>query len=472
MNGHEVQYRIPPNVKVLGLKYRETRYNTEKIGQFSCNDPFFDRLYDKSYNTLNVNLRDAIQDPDRERAQWWGDAVILMGEILYSCDNNGILAIQKAIHNLVDWQKTDGVLYSPVPAGKWDTELPAQMLASIGKKGFWNYYRYTGDSTLMRYVYPAVKKYLRLWEMGKDGLVVHRRGGWDWLDWGDDIDAPLIDNAWYYMALEAASGMAELASDPEELKVYQARMRSIKDNYNKNFWKDSAYISPENKGVIDDRGNGLAVVAGLADPGQFEAIKKVLGREFHASPYMEKYILESFFLMHDATAGLARMKKRYANMVESKLTTLWEGWGIGSEGYGGGSYNHGWSGGPLTLLSQYVAGIAPDGLAYNTFRIMPQPGNLQEFHCTTPTVKGNITVDFKLDPDKKLHMTVTIPPNTLATVGVPGVQSGLSEISVNGKLVVKNGKEIERIPAVKFTGVDKEYFLFTARPGKWDFILF
>src|SRR5258708_6759087 len=345
MNGHEVQYRIPAGVKILSLKYRETRYNTERVGAFTCNDPFYNTLWQKSYNTLNVNLRDAIQDPDRERAQWWGDAVILMGEILYSCDKNGALAIQKAIHNLVDWQKPDGVLYSPVPAGNWDRELPAQMLASIGKYGFWNYYRYTGDTALIRTVYPAVKKYLGLWEVGNDGLVVHRPGGWDWLDWGDDIDAPVMENAWYYMALQAASQMAELTRNQGDVVEYQERIRSIEENYNKNFWKGDAYRSPENKDVIDDRGNGLAVVAGLADPGKFEAIKKVLHTEFHASPYMEKYILESFFLMHDATAGLERMKKRYGNMVESKLTTLWEGWGIGSEGYGGSAYNYGWAGG-------------------------------------------------------------------------------------------------------------------------------
>jgi len=59
--------------------------------------------------------------------------------------------------------------------------------------------------------------------------------------------------------------------------------------------------SPENKGVVDDRGNRLAVVAGLAGPDKFEAIKKVLGTEFHASPYMEKYILESFFFNKEYT---------------------------------------------------------------------------------------------------------------------------------------------------------------------------
>ena len=71
MNGHEVLYNIPAGVKIISLKYRETRYNAERVGEFSCDDSFYNKLWQKSYNTLNVNMRDAIQDPDRERAQWW-----------------------------------------------------------------------------------------------------------------------------------------------------------------------------------------------------------------------------------------------------------------------------------------------------------------------------------------------------------------------------------------------------------------
>ena len=69
---------------------------------------------------------------------------------------------------------------------------------------------------------------------------------------------------------------------------------------------------------------------------------------------MEKYVLEALCMMGYYEDALERMKKRYYDMVESDLTTLWEGWGIGSKGFGGGSYNHAWSGGPLTILSQIL----------------------------------------------------------------------------------------------------------------------
>ena len=166
MNGHSVVYTIPQGVEVIEVGYRETRFNTEFEGSFVCDDEFYNKLWQKALNTMNLNMRDAIQDPDRERSQWWGDAVIVSGEIFYACDLNGKSLVKKAIKNLVDWQKDDGVLYSPVPAGSWNKELPVQMLASVRKYGIWNYYVYTGDSATIKEAYPAVRKYLSLWGAG------------------------------------------------------------------------------------------------------------------------------------------------------------------------------------------------------------------------------------------------------------------------------------------------------------------
>jgi hypothetical protein len=69
-------------------------------------------------------------------------------------------------------------------------------------------------------------------------------------------------------------------------------------------------------------------------------------------------------------------------MVESHLTTLWEGWGIGSEGYGGGSYNHGWASGPMTLMQEYVAGNAPLAPGFKSFAVLPDMGYLNRVNTT------------------------------------------------------------------------------------------
>jgi len=90
--------------------------------------------------------------------------------------------------------------------------------------------------------------------------------------------------------------------------------------------------------------------------------------------------------------ALKRMKTRFGPMVDSELTTLWEGWDIGSAKWGGGTYNHAWSGGGLTLLSQDVAGIEPIEAGYTSVRIRPRLGPLNQVSATVDTPLGLLRV--------------------------------------------------------------------------------
>lgn len=72
-------------------------------------------------------------------------------------------------------------------------------------------------------------------------------------------------------------------------------------------------------------------------------------------------MLEALFRMNEPAFALERIKQRYTKMMNyPEYTTLFEGWGIGPDGFGGGTINHAWSGGPLTLLSQKVCGCRTD----------------------------------------------------------------------------------------------------------------
>ena len=78
-------YRARKWSKVLEVKFRETDTMPNSQGLFSCDDPFMNELWKRSARTLYVTMRDTYMDcPDRERAQWWGDAVNELGEAFYA----------------------------------------------------------------------------------------------------------------------------------------------------------------------------------------------------------------------------------------------------------------------------------------------------------------------------------------------------------------------------------------------------
>tara|TARA_R110002049_G_scaffold33017_3_gene109009 strand:- start:4034 stop:6352 length:2319 start_codon:yes stop_codon:yes gene_type:complete len=432
MNGETMYYVIPKGIKILDLKYRETGYDTEFTGRFECDDDFYNRLWQKSLRTLYVTMRDNYMDcPDRERAQWWGDEVLESGEAFYALSPSSNKLVKKGILELMHWQRKDSTIFSPVPAGNWHQELPTQMLSSIGTYGFWNYYWHTNDTKTIAKVYDKVEKYLALWELNENGTVVTRKGGWTWGDWGENKDMPLLFNTQYYMALDSFYRMSELLGNTENASVTKSKMEQFKKDFNAEFWNGTAYRSSVYKGKTDDRSQGLAVVSGLADAEKNEAILKILKEEKHASPYMEKYVLEALFQMGYPNEALQRMQERFSTMVNHPdYTTLWEGWGIGAEGFGGGTTNHAWSGGGLTLLSQYVAGVYPTAAGYNTFQLKPQLGFLKKVIAVVPTIKGNIEVE--IDATNGYELKLKIPVHTKAKVYVP---STFKDISVNDKTV-------------------------------------
>ncbi len=437
INGHKMYYRIPKGIKVIDLKYRETGYNTEFAGSFTCSDTFLNKIWEKSRRTLYVTMRDTYMDcPDRERAQWWGDEVNEGGEAFYSLCTESHKLFRKGMYELIGWQRSDSTLFSPIPSANWNRELPCQMLNSIGYYGFWNYYMHTGDKVAISDLYEGVRKYLHVWKINQQGTVVFRKGEWTWGDWGEERDLHLIFNALYYMALKGGANMADAIGRKDDANEYRAIMEKLKTAFNKQYWTGKEYRNPEYKGKTDDRSQGLAVVSGLADREKFPAILEVLKREEHASPYMEKYILEALFQMGYGDYALERMKKRFSPMVNNPdYTTLFEGWGIGSEGFGGGTVNHAWSGCALTILSQYLCGIEPIEPGYTLFQVTPRPSGIERASAKIQSVKGEISSTF-INNKRQFVLDVTIPEGTEAIIGIPDYS--FREIKANGKVVWRN----------------------------------
>lgn len=411
---------VPENVRIKSIGYRQTGYETSPSGRFECSDGFICRFWEKALNTLYINMRDTFYDcPDRERAQWWGDITTMMGECFYTYDLNVHCLLRKAMRELCLWATPDGRLHAPVP-GNYEMELPDQMLASVGLYGFWTYYMNTGDEDMIRFVYPYVRKYLSVFSLDSDGLLEMRGGRdvWNWGDWGDDIDKKLIFSAWYSLALESASKMAPLAGFPEDVPGYRVLSERISDGF-ETCWNGHYYRHPSHVGRVDDRVQALAVVSGIAGPDKYEAIFETFRNEENASPYMEKYVMEALFKMGHGGYAVERFKRRFANMVNDPVhTTLFEGWDEGNIKYGGGTVNHAWSGGPLTVISSSLCGIRPLKPGFRSFSISPEFGILEDWSISFDTVSGRISSSC-VEDGKGWKIKVSVPEGTDAVLCLP-----------------------------------------------------
>ena len=349
-------------------------------------------------------------------AQWWGDEVNELGEAFYALSPSSYQLALKGVYELINWQKPNGIFFSPIPGNR--RELPLQTLATIGWYGFYTLAFYSGDNSFIPDIYDRIHRYLHeVWKINEKGLVIERKGDWNWGDWGENIDMGVLTNCWYYLALKAEREFARQLGKSSDVEEISSLMRGIEKEFDSEFWTGTCYRSPLYTHATDDRAQAMAVVSGLASSDKYPQLLEIFKNEYHASPYMEKYVLEALFIMNEPSFALYRMKKRYSKMLSYKdYSTLFEGWVIGQEGFGGGTINHAWSGGPLTLLSQKVCGITPITPGFKVIRVAPQMGDLTNASATIETIAGKVQVVLKRKKNQ-IHMSLCIPDGI--TIEVP-----------------------------------------------------
>lgn len=464
INGHSVLYKIPPGVEVLELKYRWTGVG-EMTGHFECSDPFFSRLWWMARNTLYVCARDGFMDcPDRERGLWLGDVADQTGAIFYSLDSAGRMLLKKGIDNTIAYR--DGAIIQGLAPGFGayrgkSSELTGQSLQFVDQV-VWQYYFNTGDKATIANAYPAILEYLKLWDMEPNGLPKHRKGYANWIDWGIDADPEPVNVILYYMALKATQLMCIVLDKPTDFNWYQTRIERIENNFEKVYWQGNRYGS-KNK-PIEERTSALAIISGLAKKEHYNTlVDSVLLPVQKSSPHMEWMVEEAIMLTGQYEKGLQRMKKRYQEQVDRKaLTTLYEKFLPKLRG----TYNHAWNA-PNYVLSRYIAGVKPTRVAWESYEVKPNLANLTSVKQIIPSVKGDIIVNVKKS-EASYEIDLTSPKKTTATVYIPKEGKNVSKVSVNDKVVWRNGKKKRQRKKVSFEKEDDAYIIFKAEAGIWN----
>lgn len=385
--GNTLILEVDAGITLKKVGYRRSYYPSEEVGRFQTGEKDLDTLFQKAQNTLSICMRDTYMDcPERERSPYLGDAANQIGMSFYALDTESHKMTKKTILTLLGWIKEDHILPTRSPS-KTTNECPAQNLAFLVATR--DYYLNTGDAETMKLFYPAMIEYLKLWSMGEDGLPENRIGSFLWTDWGIGTDENLVQTCFYYYALTTARKLADDLSISNENAFLDERIDSIEKNFRSVYYDGTAFRAPAYSGEYDDRGNAMVVVSGLAMTEDYPGILNVLKSVETASPYMEKYVLEALCLMGETAYSKERMLKRYQEMIQDEGSTLFELWHKDE-----GTVNHGWTGGPLTIMGRYYAGVYPVKAGYEIYDICPSD-ILDNFSSSFETVRGTIALSYK-----------------------------------------------------------------------------
>lgn len=416
-SGSKLILEVEAGVKFTKIGYRLSGYAVEENGSFDSSNAMLNQLWEMCANTVDICMRDTYMDcPDRERGPYMGDSTNQMDIAYYAFGESAHAMNKKMILSATAWTGKDGLIPSRAPSFK-SHEIPVQSLAF--STSVYNYYMQTGDKETVGYYYNALSNYLKLWKVEPNGKIELRNGEWTWTDWGEGADVELIQTCWYYYALDTAKKLATALGKTADVAMYDARMQPMKNNFDTNYLQADGYKTGT---IADDRANALAVLSGIASEQSFERIRTLLNLHYAASPYMERFVLQAMCQLGDYAGAITRMTARYTPMVTSGCTTVWELFKRSE-----GTDNHGWSAGPLLILSSEIAGIKPTAAGYASYEIKPE-NVLDSMNVTVSTAKGDIGLKYVKEGEKTTFTITTFGGN--GTLKLP-VSFGMNVTGAN-----------------------------------------
>ena len=332
-----------------------------------------------------------------------------------------------------------------------------------------NYYKFTGDTEFVRDNWAAVQRAVTYGNSlinPTTGLVdVPQIASLDWSVVGRAVGQVASTNMIQYNSLTNAAVLAAAIGDTASAAQYTAQATALKAAINANLWNPSmgAYdASTDRRGFVVQDANSWAVLYGVADADQAAQIVQTLsdsltteyglraaeegvsGYPQIVSPFIGSFTLPSNYLAGRPDLAMQQMLATWGYMADSAPGTTWERINLPNGDLSasqlrylfGDSASHAWSTGATSALSDYVIGITPSSVAYQTWQVKPFPQGLNWAQGQTPSAQGTIRSRWQLG-DNVFRMTVEAPAGTSGTVAVPTL--GSSRVIYQDGVEVWNG---------------------------------
>jgi alpha-L-rhamnosidase len=449
-----------------------------RTGHFACSDELLTRLHHNVVWGTRGNFVDLPTDcPQRdERLGWTGDIAVFTPTAAFLFDVRGFLrdwladlaAEQRAAEGMVPFVVPDVLRLIGHPK-----DFPVPESTAIWSDAAvwvpWALWQAHGEPDILAESFESMAAHLRRVES-----LVADTGLWDtgfqfgdWLDPDAPSDKPFLAKADDSVVATAclyrsARIVAEAATilgrvpDAEHLRALADRTRAA---FRRHYVKPDGRIHSDCPTVY-----ALAIWFDLLDP-QF---RQRAGDRLAALVADNDYRIATGFAgtpyVCDALTATGHLDQAYRLLLQQECpswlypvtmgaTTIWERWDSmlpdGTINPGEmTSFNHYALGAVADWMHRVIGGISPGEPGYRTVRIAPRPGGgLTWADTALETAHGRIAVVWRLDPEGRLDVDVTVPDGVTADIDLPGADPHLvgsgrhhfSVPSVPGEMTARAG---------------------------------
>ena len=412
-------------------------------GTFECSDPLINQVYNNAIWGLRGNYRSIPTDcPQRdERQGWLGDRAAGSRGESYIFDINNLY--KKWLVDIFDGQKESGSVSDVCPA-YWPfysdnvtwAGTPIQLVKML--------YDQYGDKDVIQESYAPMKKWIdHMVNNYMTNDLMPRDVYGDWCvppidptvihtkDPARLTDGTYLGTSFFYHNLTLMQGYAEMLGEPKDAAYFKDLSIRMKKAFNTEFWDPETGNYSNNSATA----NILALAFGLVPPGREQVVFDNLVEKIeveHHSHITTGLIGQQYFnriLTKYGRADLALTVNTqtdypgYGYMIENGASTIWELWNGNTADPAMNSGNHVMLLGDFLIwLYEDLAGIKPDPLNPGFKEIVMKPTlvpGLDHVKASHRSPYGLIESEWTNTGDL-FDWQVSIPPNSRATVYIPG----------------------------------------------------
>jgi alpha-L-rhamnosidase len=458
----------------------------QPTGTFEASDPMLDQLYHNIVWGQKGNFVGVPTDcPQRdERLGWTGDAQVFSRTAAFNYDVAGFFT--KWLGDVAADQKANGSVPAVIPDVLSHGTANGSSSSGWGDAAVivpWTMYLTYGDTRLLERQYPSMRKYVE-YERRVAGDKLLWASGQHFGDWlafattrsdypGATTDKDLIASAFFAHSTDLLARSAQVLGRTNDAREYRALFDRIRAAWNREYVTASGRLSSNTQtayalalefDLLPEEMRGDAGRRLAADVRQFGH----LTTGFLGTPYLTDALSRTGHLDEAYTLLLNRKYPSWLYPITQGATTIWERWDgqkpdSSFQDVGMNSFNHYAYGAIGNWMVSVVAGLDLDPAlpAYKHLLVRPQPGGgLTSARAELVTQYGPAASGWKLEGDQ-FHLRVRVPPNTRATVWLPGAT--FAQVTESGRAVAS---------ASGVTGVSQEpgAVVVDVGSGDYDFV--
>jgi alpha-L-rhamnosidase len=444
-----------------------------RTGDFECSNPLVNQLVHNIIWGQKGNYLEVPTDcPQRdERLGWTGDAQFFVPTASYNFD-------VAAFFNkwLVDLNED-----SANPEGAFGSVAPDVLKGGYGATAWadagivcpytiWHVY---GDTRVIRDHYASMAKYIDYLHKTSKDLVRTQGAYGDWVNLGGGASSEVIGTSYFAYVTRLMSEMAAAIGKTNDAAKYAKLAADIREAFIKSF------VTPDGH-IKDSSQTGYALAFSMDLLPADENLRKQAAEHFVEEIAKRDWHLATGFIgtprllpaltragKEDVAYRLLLTETFPSWLYQVKLgaTTMWERWDgwtpeKGFQDPGMNSFNHYAFGSVGEFLYRTVGGIDTDGPGYRKIRIAPQPSDAMQFaRASFESIRGPVKSEWRVE-NNELKLTVSIPPNTTATVHVP---------TKSAADVKEGGRPARDAEGVKFLRSESNAAVFEVGSGTYTF---